>query len=124
MNLREKYASETRTQRARRRLGSDNPRCGICGENYGGCLEAHHIAGRKNDETTTPLCRNCHRKASDAQRDHPQAVEGGGKLEAIGHFLLGLADLLALAVQRLREFGRQLIDEAKARYTNAEGMTQ
>lgn len=122
MNLREKYASETRKQKAHRRLGSDKPRCGTCGETDPHCLEAHHIAGHKYDGTTTLICRNCHRKLSDAQRDHPQTIEGGGFLEVIGHFLLGLADLLVIAVERLREFGRQLIEEAKARCAKAEGV--
>jgi hypothetical protein len=121
MNVNEKYASEARKQKARRRLGSDNPRCGMCGEGDARVLESHHIAGRKHHKSTTPICRNCHRKLSDAQRDHPQAIEGGGTLETIGHFLLGLADLLAIAVAKLREFGRQLIDEAKARCANVKG---
>jgi len=96
----------------------------MCGEGDARVLEAHHIAGRKHDQTTTPLCRNCHRKASDAQRDHPQGIEGGGgTLEKIGHFLLGLADLLALAVEKLREFGHWLIDEARAACANAGGAT-
>ena len=33
-------------------------------------------------------------------------------LQTIGHFLLGLADLLRLAVEKLREFGLTLIERA------------
>ena len=33
-------------------------------------------------------------------------------LQTIGHFLLGLADLLRLAVQKLTEFGHTLIERA------------
>jgi hypothetical protein len=79
------------------------------------CLELHHIAGRKFDDPLVIICRNCHRILSAHQKDHPQEIRGRKSLlESIGHFLLGLADLLALAVTKLREFGRQLIDEARA----------
>jgi 5-methylcytosine-specific restriction endonuclease McrA len=52
-------------RRARRQalLGVQNPCCAICGENAIECLEVHEIAGYRRDrETQTILCRNCHRK--------------------------------------------------------------
>jgi hypothetical protein len=36
-------------------------------------------------------------------------------LEKIGHFLLGLADLFELLIQKMREFARELLALAKAR---------
>lgn len=108
---------EQRKQAAIERLGSANP-CARCGEADPRCLELHHLAGQKFDEMCVPVCRNCHKKLSDLQRDHPHALskrkaDKPDLLETIGHFLLGLADFLALLVEKLREFGHNLIDLAK-----------
>ena len=106
--------NEIRKQRRLRALGTDEPRCGTCGEDRSPTLEKHHVAGQAHDaETTVILCRNCHRIASDAQRDHPpKQTSADPALEAIGRFLLGLADLLQIAVEKLIEFGRELIARA------------
>jgi hypothetical protein len=96
------------------RLGVDTPRCAHCGLDDVRCLEAHHIAGRKFDDPTVILCRNCHRILSDDQRDHPPPIGDEPTLhERIAHFLKGLADLLALLVTKLHEFGDELIAFAK-----------
>jgi hypothetical protein len=59
------------------------------------------------------VCRNCHRKVSDDQEDHPSFdAAADPMLQAIGHFLLGLADLLRLAIEKLSEFGHALIERA------------
>ena len=95
------------------KLGTDNPLCGTCGETDDRCFEAHHIAGRRHDDLTVNICCNCHRKVSDDQRDHPPFVAGADPmLAAIGHFLLGFADLLRIVFERLYEYGRLLIDRA------------
>lgn len=113
MNKDEKE-KERRRQQAFERLGTTTPHCGICGENYPHCLEDHHIAGRHYDESTVEICMNCHRKLSDAQKDHPKAGEDPPSvLERIGHVLLGLADLLGLVIDKLKECGRLLISEAR-----------
>lgn len=106
--------SEIREQRALERLNSDNPRCIYCGEADWRCLESHHIAGRAYGEECAIVCRNCHRKLSDMQRDHPVALEAGEPpyLEKIGHFLIGLADLLEMLIEKLREYGMVLIEAA------------
>ena len=107
------YNYERRKQRALERLGSNDPRCFLCGESDWRCLEAHHIAGHAHDEATVPVCRNCHRKLSDCQKDHPvETVGGDSELEAIGRFLLGVADLFRLLVDKLSEWGGYLIDLA------------
>jgi hypothetical protein len=45
--------------------------CLICGEDHLCCLEDHHISGRKHGDMTVFACRNCHRKLTDMQKDHP-----------------------------------------------------
>lgn len=108
-------ARESRRQTRLERLKTNNPQCVICGETDLRCMEDHHIAGRKNDEQTIATCRNCHRKLSDDQRDHPKQVEPPkDALEAIGYFLLGLADLFAQLIEKLRDFGHELIDRARS----------
>ena len=105
---------ERREQQRLERLGTNNPICPCCGETDSRCFESHHIAGRKYDPTKTPLCLNDHAKVTDDQKDHPEKIAGEPHpLERIGRFLLGLADLLALTVKKLREFGTYLIEEAR-----------
>lgn len=106
-------ARETRRQRRLEALGTNEPRCGTCGERDDRVFEGHHVAGRKNDSATVIVCRNCHRKVSDDQEDHPPFDKAADPLlQAIGHFLLGLADLLRLAIEKLSEFGHALIERA------------
>jgi hypothetical protein len=104
---------ETRLQRMRERLGVQTPRCAHCGHDDVRCLEAHHIAGRKFDDATVILCRNCHRVLSDDQKDHPPRIGGAPSLhERAGHFLKGLTDLFTLLVAKLYEFSDELIEFA------------
>ena len=105
---------DDRKQQRLRRLGTRIPCCLGCGETDPVVFEQHHIAGRKYSNDTTTVCLNCHRKQSDKQRDHvpPGSREPTGPLAVIGHYLLGLADFLAMIVERLREFGAWLIGEA------------
>lgn len=106
-------AKEVRKQRRLEKLGSNNPVCGICGERDWRCLEYHHVADYKRDDLTVPICRNCHRKVSDDQKDHPVFDNTADfMLDRIGHFLLGLADLLKLIIERLYIFAQMLIDRA------------
>jgi hypothetical protein len=102
---------EDRRQQRLRRLGTQTPCCETCGETDPAVLEQHHIAGRKYSDDTATVCLNCHRKLSDKQRDHvlPAREEPAGPLAGIGHYLLGLADLLAMVVETLRKYGAWLI---------------
>jgi hypothetical protein len=110
-----KCKRETRRQDALDRLGSNNPVCVICGESDWRVLEFHHVAGRAYDEFGSIICRNCHRKLSDDQKDHPQKIgDPPTAPEQIGHFLKGLADLFALLAEKLRAFGDELISLALA----------
>jgi hypothetical protein len=105
---------EDRNAQRLRRLGTRNPRCTGCGETHPAVFEQHHIAGRKYSDDRATVCLNCHRKLSDKQRDHvpPRQKDPPGALAGIGHYLLGLADLLAMIVETLRKFGAWLIGEA------------
>lgn len=109
-----KRNAEVRKQQKLRKLGTQNPICVGCGESDPLVLEQHHIAGRKHSDDLAIVCANCHRKLSDQQRDHvpPGSEKAEGLLAKVGHFILGLADLFALAIETLREFGRLLIERA------------
>lgn len=102
---------EKRRRRALQRLGTDAPRCCMCGEDNPHCLERHHIAGQTDGEETCIVCRNCHRKLSDKQYDQPGfAGHHSDMTGRIAQFLLGLAELLKLAADKLVEFARYLLD--------------
>lgn len=104
---------EVRRQWRLEKLGTNAPRCGVCGETDDRCLEWHHVAGRRRDDGTVAICRNCHRKVSDDQKDHPVFdAAADPMLDRIGHFLLGLADLLRLIIEKLTVFGMALIERA------------
>jgi hypothetical protein len=101
---------ERRRQSALERLGTNDPRCIFCGEADWRVLEKHHIAGQAYDDFTCIHCRNCHRKQSDRQKDHPGPTGAPlGLSEAVGRFLLGVADFFELLIEKLREFGNALI---------------
>ena len=109
----DELARERRKQKRLESLGSNEPRCGICGDGDWRTLELHHVAGRRHDNGMTPLCRNCHRKVSDDQNNHPAFnPDADPMLASIGHFLLGLADMLRIIVAKLCEFGLALIQGA------------
>jgi hypothetical protein len=105
---------EDRLAKQHRRLGSAHPVCVTCPESDPFCLELHHIAGRKHHDDLAIVCRNCHRKLTESQRDHLPSgtAETKGPMETIGHYLLGLADLLAMVARALREFGAMLLKQA------------
>lgn len=107
--------SEKRKQKALQRLSSANPQCIVCGESDWRCLELHHIGQEGFDALTGILCRNCHRKASDAQMAHPKPLNltEPMMLERIGHVLLGLADFFELLIEKLRTFGNFLLEIAE-----------
>ena len=113
-------AKETRRQRRFEVLGTNNPRCGICGETDWRCIELHHVADFSRNDSTVHICRKCHRKVSDDQKDHPVFDPNADKmLDAIGHFMLGLADMLRLIMEKLYEFGLALIERAAPKLEEA-----
>jgi hypothetical protein len=101
---------QRRVRRVLQRLGTDKPICCCCPESHPACLELHHIAGKAFGKDVVIICRNCHRKLSDSQEDHPTKLSAEPVAEErIAHFLLGLADLLKFIADKLREFGFQLL---------------
>jgi hypothetical protein len=113
MNKQGKNA-ERRKQQRLERLGTNNPICPGCGETRWYCFEVHHLAGRKYDGGSAPVCNNCHAEQSERQKDHPEQMsEPPHRLECIGHYLIGLADFLESIVRKLRELGHELIEAAR-----------
>ena len=106
---------EDRLEQQYRRLGTRNPSCMCCNESNPFCLELHHVAGRKHHEDMSIVCRNCHRKLTDQQLDHvpPDVAEASREAAKVGHYLLGLCDLLAMVIETLGKFGKSLINEPK-----------
>jgi hypothetical protein len=100
---------EVRLQKAYERLGTTTPCCVNCTETYPHCLELHHLAEFGFSDETVIVCRNCHRKLTDKQKDHPPTGSEPGSTETIGRFLLGITDLFELLIRKLREFGHFLI---------------
>ena len=107
-----------RKRKAQERLGSQNSKCAICDEKDPHRLEAHHIAQHHNDEATVFLCKNHHATVTNLQKDHPVPTSEPISPERFGHMLLGLADLLALVIEKLVEIGEWLIKEAKQSVEN------
>jgi hypothetical protein len=105
---------ETRRQNRFDKLGTDHPICACCPETDWRCMEVHHLEGERFGKTLINVCRNCHRKLSDMQFDHPQELGAPPTtIESIGHFLMGLADLFLLLAGKLWEFGEYLIEQAR-----------
>jgi hypothetical protein len=110
---RDTMARETRKQNRLEKLGTNEPLCGICGEADWRVMDLHHVAGHGRDDLTVCICANDHRRVTDDQKDHPPfCSDADPLLDKVGHFLLGLADMLKLIVERLYEFGRKLIERA------------
>ena len=100
--------AEKRLERAYRRLGTRNPICVMCGETNPHVLERHHVAGRLFNETVI-ICCNCHRKVSDPQKDRHGLETFDPDETLIGHYLCGLADVLAAVAVTLKTFGERLL---------------
>lgn len=106
------FAHERRKQARLEKLETNAPRCVRCGEDDYTCLEAHHVAGRAYDPDTMIFCRNCHRKLSDMQNDHPPRISTPPTSnEKIAHFLLGIADVFELLIVKFREFADWLLGD-------------
>jgi hypothetical protein len=112
---------QARRRRALERLGSKYPACVICGENDPLVLELHHTEGQKFGNTLVPVCRNCHRKLSDLQKNHPEKIsDPPDELEIIAHALLGRADFAEILAAQDRKFAQQLLERANPNRDNVE----
>src|SRR5699024_6033883 len=104
--------TERKKQRAVQRLGTDDPRCGTCGDSDWRCLELHHIGERAYDDRTVILCRNCHRNISDPH-ENQHAPDDPPLLDRVGHFLHGVAALLLTIAARMQGFADELLAAAQ-----------
>jgi hypothetical protein len=102
------FSNDPRRLKACQRLGDEHPECSVCGEADPLDLELHHVAGRAYDDMTVILCHKCHRKVSNPADNLP-AEPNPTLTQQVGHFLIGLAELLQLLAERLLEFGRSLL---------------
>ena len=106
---------ETRYRKALERLGTDTPKCAHCDVANPFCLQLHHIAGEANDARTIIVCLNHHAMITNAQKDHPEPADDlSHPANRLGNIVLGIAELLLIAVEMLREAGRYLIEIARA----------
>jgi hypothetical protein len=106
---------ERRKQSRLHKLGTNTPRCATCGNDDWRVIEEHHPDSRKRDKLVVLLCANDHRIVTNDQKDHPAGIDGCDQfLLSVGNFLLGLADMLAIIIDRLYEFGGALIAFANA----------
>lgn len=105
---------ETRREQAYRRLDTRDPVCAICG--YAGhpaAMELAHIAPREFHGDKVPLCANCHRELSDAEKDYPYAPETDNpQMETIGRYLIALSDFLQMIARTLAQFGAWLVEQS------------
>jgi hypothetical protein len=109
---------ECRRQRALERLGTNSPRCVVCGYDNPLALELHHVAGHDFGDELVIVCRNHHRPLSDYQKDHPhQRDEKPNQIERTVHLLEGLADLFELLVKWLREHATKLLATTQTSHT-------
>ncbi len=114
--MKSKYPDkESRKHKAFNRLETRKPVCTGCGETDWRCFEAHHIADQAHHDDTALMCRNCHAKVTDYQKDHPVDTDGqDAKLATIGYYLFGLSDLFRLIADTLLGFAQDLLDRAKS----------
>lgn len=100
---------EEREQHRIDRLGPER-RCVLCGESDTRCLERHHLAGQRFGNTLVVVCRNCHRKLSDDQEDHPPpSAADPPLLERLAQWLLGLADFFHDLADQMAYWARLLL---------------
>src|SRR4051794_16408142 len=111
---------ERRRQSRLHKIGTNTPRCAICGDPDWRVIEEHHPDTRKRDHLVVLLCANHHRLVTDDQKDHPsENPECDELLVRIGNFILGLADMLALIIDRLYEYGNALVARANETIVSA-----
>jgi len=106
---------ERRKQSRLHKLGTNAPHCATCGIDDWRVIQEHHPDTRKHDDLTVLLCANHHCIVTDDQKDHPKQQEDCDELlYRIGNFLLGLADMLKLILERLYDYGNALVQRANS----------
>lgn len=104
---------EAKLQERLEKLGVNDPVCGMCGETDPRTFELHHPAGQKQDEFTSQICANDHRRMSFEQSLlSPMPLGADPLLYAAGRLLIGIADMLGEMIGKLYEFGIALIERS------------
>jgi len=92
----------------------------MCDETDWRCIELHHIAGRRHDPTTMPLCANDHLCLTDEQKEHPSmSKDADPQLARLSSFLRNLADMLRFIADKLIELADELLESARKSRTRA-----
>jgi hypothetical protein len=113
---------ERRKQDRLEKLGTDHPVCTCCGESRWEVFEGHHLAGRKHHGDIALVCLNCHKVLTVAQECRREPGDPDEPfLATVGHYLIGLADMLLMIAKSFAEFGKRLLDMAYGREPQAEG---
>jgi hypothetical protein len=98
---------ERRRRNHFRRLGFDNPKCGICGCTNVLCLQVDHLADWKFNDGVWLICANCHCLRTELQvSEHPPVgPKPASQLEISRRVILNTADSLELLSRWLRNVG-------------------
>jgi hypothetical protein len=86
--------------------------CSMCGSIIDPLLmEDHHIAGRKNDPFTIPVCPTCHRKMSIKQYswDNQWTDDQKDTRITLGFVLQGIGEVLVSIGRWLLEWAKKLL---------------
>ena len=98
---------ERRLRNHFRRLGFNDPKCGICGTTKVVCLRVDHLAGKSFGEQRWLICGNCHDERTELQTmEHPPVGPNPqSQLERARRVILNAADSLELLSRWLRDVG-------------------
>lgn len=98
-----------------RRLRTRTPICLSCGyDNHSAAMEFAHIAPRGIHADGGVLCSNCHREMSDTEKDFSYAPQSQNPMmEAIGRYLLALAEWFERIAETFTTFGDWLLVQAE-----------
>jgi hypothetical protein len=96
---------EKRLRAHSRRLGSKNPKCGVCGMTKVICLRIDHLAGQRFGDHRWLICGNCHDERTELRTmEHPPVgTNPEGQLEKARRVILNAADSLELLSRWLRD---------------------
>jgi hypothetical protein len=86
--------------------------CLLCGDVLDPwIIQEHHIAGRKNNSLTIPVCPTCHTQLTSKQSCWPEEWTRKNNPPQIkkAFMLMGMADVMTLMGKQLRELALELV---------------
>lgn len=100
-----------RREAMQKRKLEPNAACVGCGESDPKLLELHHVAGRSHErELVTPLCKNCHARATEAQlRGETQFGKTGNLLDRIAAIFGNIAAFFRFLADSCEKIAGELI---------------